>query len=73
MLPYAMALGVDSNYTEALAADLVATLTFQHYYLPGFGRQFRNEFASTATQPSSSSGGGGSVGSGGGGGGVGGW
>jgi hypothetical protein len=74
LLPYAIALGVDNNWSEVLAGDLLESLTYRPvYFYPAFGSRFRNEFSSTATPASSSSGGGGSVGSGGGGGGAGGW
>lgn len=75
LLPYAIALGVDNNWSEVLAGDLLESMTIQQvYFYPAFGQRFRQGFASTAQPPSSSSsGGGGSVGSGGGGGGAGGW
>ena len=75
LLPYAIALGVDNNWSEVLAGDLLESMSYrQAYFYPAFGKRFSNDFSGTATQASSSSsGGGGSVGSGGGGGGAGGW
>ena len=79
VLPYAVGLGVDNDWAANLMHDWLGTSGRRSeeedhggfvYYMPGFGKQFRQSYQSSSTDSSSSSsfsGGGGSVGGGGGG------
>ena len=80
LLPYAYALGVESDWSGSFSdllkqSNYAPTWSGGHYYPLGIHTGLNRGMSSTATQPQSSSGGsgGGFSGGGGGGGGVGGW
>ena len=82
LLPYAYALGVESNWSDSFSKLLTdskyePSWSGGHYYPMGFHTGLSRGVSSTATKPQSSTGsgggGGGFSGGGGGGGGVGGW
>ncbi len=80
LLPYAIALGISTKWSDYFG-DLLSTGAYRPGYVLGqgafhpavFSKDFSTAVTATATPPGSASGGGGSAGGGGGGGGAGGW